>query len=206
MQPYVSFPALDDDGHTSKEATWLTSQPQFDDIPLGPIGHYDRADWTNFENVAGNATSLPLVPHVRPYSPPNYAKVPAGKTGVLSFSTYGATLYSLHYACALPVSGVPIGCTATFTAACGTSFTLDNTDTQNVTSSLNYEPSNPFNTTMAYSNGTIGYQRWHGACLNYSVSAVSHLGTPVDLYLDDVLFGVNILCPNYPSGSCFPSS
>lgn len=164
---------------------------------------YSYADWEGFDVVQHN-TTFDLLPQINPYSKPNYAKVAAGSQGSLTLRTNGGTngntysgyLYSLEYACALPGFGIPFGCTVTIEGYCQRN--ASSYPPVNVQETLQHNPSSIFDTKMNYTRSTLPQEYSYspfgpgGACLNYTISAVSSIGSPVDLYLDNVIYAVLI--------------
>jgi hypothetical protein len=163
---------------------------QFDDIPVGPIGNYQKTNWTNFVNVADNIP-LPLLPIVKPVSKPKFAKLAAGKTGVLAYdfaspnsNGIGGFLKTMRFACALPLTSIPVGCTITIASTC--SVTIDSSGVTTKTTVTTYRYGGGFNSTLASLQPSLPYRF---TCLNNTISAKSLLGVPVDLYIDEVLHG-----------------
>jgi hypothetical protein len=168
----------------------LSFPRQFDDKPLGPVGTYQRINFTNFVTVSG-ALSAPLLPLIRPAEPPNFAKVPAGKTGVLNYaidlvnySRLGGFLNSFRYACATPSTRVPVPCVVTVkqTRVLGTSppFSFE-------TETFTFRSNGSVAGGLTKSPTILsGYQQ----CVNATIQAKCPKGGPVDLYIDELLHGI----------------
>lgn len=181
----------------------------FDDLPVGPLTEtYQRTSWTSFSVVSGNSTGAPLpqLARLKPASPPNFARLPAGKSGLLNLAAYqsgttlGGTLYSLRYGCTLANTGIPVACRITFDGIC---FKLQDGNDPNAykpnSTTLTYSPAvtlpSPFGRPASTSliNGTMAYAKAVGpqdrVCTNYTIKAESLVGAalPVDLYFDEVL-------------------
>jgi hypothetical protein len=156
---------------------------QFDTLPLGPLKNDQKVDFTNWQVVAGNQTTE--FPHLQPYSPPNYGKLPAGKVGVFSYEEGGPEggggyLVSFYYGCACPLTGAPVSCTVTLLRTC-----YATTSTQppitNEPCTLSYTATSNGSLTLSQ---TFPRKYW---CLNDTLVATSLLGTPVDLYIDEYI-------------------
>ncbi|KAF1822424.1 uncharacterized protein K489DRAFT_371263 [Dissoconium aciculare CBS 342.82] len=173
---------------TNTTISWFPSQ--FDDKPLGPVGSYQRINFTNFVTVSG-ALSAPLLPLIRPAVPPNFAKVPAGKTGVLdyaidlvNYTRLGGFLSSFRYACAAPATRVAVPCVVT----------VKQTRVLGATPPFSFAT----DTFTFRSNGSVagglaasptirsGFQQ----CINATIQAKCPNGGPVDLYVDELLHGI----------------
>jgi hypothetical protein len=162
---------------------------QFDDIPVGPVGEYQRINWTNFENTVNK------VPFVKPASAANFAKLPAGKRGIITFDLqsdpdrpqrFGGFLSSFRYACALPLTSIPISCSVKVAETCET-IAADGFGRVTQTSITNFRYNASLTSGLVRSSSYPPYTYF---CTNATFSAKSVLGTPVDLYVDEVLHGV----------------
>jgi hypothetical protein len=127
--------------------------------------------------------SLPLIPHLRPASAPNYGKVPAGKTGGFIYersTIYGGTgrAVRFRYGCAFPITGIPTSCVVTVRRTCF-SFPLD--DYETVTYSL------PYNATKDLTMALTPDFPYAYECTNDTLVAKSSIGLPVDLFIDEYI-------------------
>jgi hypothetical protein len=161
---------------------------------VGPIGNYQRTNFTNFVNVADNIPRS-LLPLVRPVSKPKFAKLAAGKTGVLAYdfgspsgNGLGGFLKTMAFACALPLTIIPIACKVTVATTCTTGPDFDPNHVETTVTSYRY--AGGLNATLASLTPGLPTQF---SCLNNTIVAKSLLGAPVDLYIDEVLHGNWIL-------------
>jgi hypothetical protein len=144
-------------------------------------------NYTDFENIAN---SIPLV---KPASKPNFAKLPAGRTGTLEFdisleppfTRIGGYLSSFRYACALPLTSLPVPCSVTVSETCILSAAETPYRYQTDTTTFRYNGT--LKSDLAQSQPRLPRPF---LCVNATIRAKSALGTPVDLYLDEVLHGI----------------
>lgn len=123
-------------------------------------------------------------------SKPNFAKLAAGKTGILAYDfnltgkALGGFLKTMRYACALPLTSIPIACTVTIATTCSDELGPDRITTKTTVTSYRYDAG--LNATMVSLEPGLSSLF---TCFNSSISAKSHLGGPVELYIDEVLHG-----------------
>ncbi|KAK4496799.1 hypothetical protein PRZ48_012783 [Zasmidium cellare] len=134
----------------------LTSSLQFDDLtPGSAVGTYNSAVWTNFDVARENPTTSN---DITTESPPNYAFVPAGEAGNISFTApfpFGR-LYSLHFAC-LDADASLTACNITVTAKCQpTIFQPDPAMETTETFEVRYQPESSEGFVMGFPPGDGG--------------------------------------------------
>jgi hypothetical protein len=135
------------------------------------------------------------VPFVKPVSAANFAKLPAGKKGIITFDLesnpdralrFGGFLSSFRYACAFPLTSIPISCNVKVAETCEIVST-DGFGRVSQTSIANFRYNASLTSGLVRSSS---YPTNTYFCTNATFSAKSVLGTPVDLYLDEVLHGI----------------
>jgi hypothetical protein len=157
---------------------------KFDNLPLGPLQYDQKVDFTNWQVAAGNQTNITL-PHLRPYSPPNYGKLPAGELGVFRYEQGGPQggggyLVSFYYGCACPKTGAPISCNVALLRTCYGTTSTEPPITKEAYS-LSYTATKNGSLTLSQ---TFPRKYW---CLNDTLVATSLVGEPVDLFIDEYI-------------------
>jgi hypothetical protein len=128
---------------------------------------------------------------VKPASKPKFAKLAAGKTGILAYNFdapvgnyVGGFLKTMRFACALPLTIIPVACKVTVATTCTASGGFDPNQVETTVTSYRY--AGGLNATLASLTPGLPTQF---SCFNNTITAKSLLGAPVDLYLDEVLHG-----------------
>lgn len=159
---------------------------QFDDLQAGRmVGSYNDVTWTNF--VVDNAQFAAGRCWLAPVSAPNMARLPAGRRGIMQ-TNGGELLFEFHYGCTTPAARRlvhPTSCLVSLTASCS----YDRYSAMPQSWTFNFSTAAGEPRALAISDTSKGYiGPGYGACANYTWSAVSSNGGPVDLYLDEVIY------------------
>lgn len=147
---------------------------------------YQSLDWSSF-TIASPDTTKPH--YIAPASSPNYLRLHANKTAVVSYgSTDFFKIMSFYFACSKTSSSVrqekPQSCTLSISAMCAGPDSDSILDVTEFDYSFDYKPNSTVIGAMQHVNMETDGLRYD--CFNYTISATAANGGPAVLFMDEV--------------------